>query len=128
MIKTQYTAEDLKILPLRAMVAFAARCARRVESIAQLPTGHPQREAHRVAVDNAIRLAEDIAKGVTCPTIAQIVQTLDATRGISGIGIGSGAQPRRQGQRLARQRLRVSRSTKEKAIATQNAGRTHPRP
>ena len=33
MINTQYTTEDLKKLPLRAIVAFAARCARRVESL-----------------------------------------------------------------------------------------------
>ena len=27
-----FTVEQLKVLPLRAIVAFAARCARRVES------------------------------------------------------------------------------------------------
>ena len=31
MIVTNYTPEDLKKLPLRAIVALAARCARRVE-------------------------------------------------------------------------------------------------
>ena len=67
MISTQYTTEDLKKLPLRAIVAFAARCGRRVESLSQLPADHPQREARRVAIDNAIRLAEEIARGSACP-------------------------------------------------------------
>ena len=36
-----FTVEHLKALPLRAIVAFAARCARRVEPLAQLPEGRP---------------------------------------------------------------------------------------
>ena len=36
-----FTVEHLKALPLRAIVAFAARCARRVEPLAQLPEGAP---------------------------------------------------------------------------------------
>ena len=36
-----FTVEHLKALPLRAIVAFAARCARRVEPLAQLPQGNP---------------------------------------------------------------------------------------
>ncbi len=88
MIRTQYTMEDLKKLPLRAIVAFAARCARRVESISQLPADHPQREARRVAIDNAIRLAEDISRGSACASIEPVVRALDATRAISGVGIG----------------------------------------
>jgi multidrug resistance efflux pump len=47
----------LKRLPLRPIVAFAACCARRVETISQFPADHPRREARRVAIDNAIRLA-----------------------------------------------------------------------
>jgi hypothetical protein len=88
MIKTQYTAEDLKKLPLRAIVAFAARCARRVESIAQFPADHPQREARRVAIDDAIRLAEEIARGSDCASIEPVLQALEATRAISGAGVG----------------------------------------
>ena len=34
-----FTLDQLKVLPLRAIVAFAARCARRVEPLAQLPEG-----------------------------------------------------------------------------------------
>lgn len=88
MIKTQYTAEDLKKLPLRAIVAFAARCARRVESVAQFPADQPQCEARRVAVDNAIRLAEDISRGTACASIDSVVRALESTRAISGVGIG----------------------------------------
>src|SRR5512135_3520531 len=80
MIRTRYTAEDLKKLPLRAIVAFAARCARRAEPIAQLPAGHPQQEARRLAIDDAIRLAEEIARGSACASIELVVQAIEATR------------------------------------------------
>jgi hypothetical protein len=88
MIRTQYTTEDLKKLPLRAIAAFAARCARRVESIAQLPAGHSRREARRVAIDDAIRLAEEIARGSARASSDPVIRALDATRSISGEGIG----------------------------------------
>jgi hypothetical protein len=88
MIRTQYTTEDLKKLPLRAIVAFAARCSRRVESIALFPAGHPQQEARRVAVDNAIMLAEEVARGSACLSIDPVVQALEATRAISDVGVG----------------------------------------
>ena len=88
MIRTQYTENDLKKLPLRAIVAFAARCARRVDSIAQLPADHPQREARRVAIDNAIRLAEEVARGSASASGDPVVRALDATTAIPGDGIG----------------------------------------
>ena len=88
MIRTQYTTEDLKKLPLRAIVAFAAQCAKRVEPIAQFPAGHPQQEARRVAIDDAIRLAEDISKDSACPSIDPVVRALESTRAISGVGVG----------------------------------------
>ena len=62
-----FTIEQLKALPLRAIVAFAARCARRVEPLAQLPEGHPQRESRRGAVEAALRMAEAFAKGADGP-------------------------------------------------------------
>ncbi|MFO0892635.1 MAG: hypothetical protein U0790_26270 [Isosphaeraceae bacterium] len=88
MIRTQYTTEDLKKLPLRAIVAFAARCARRVEPIAQFPAGHPQQEARRVAIDDAIRLAEEIARGSARAPTETVVLALEATRALSGAGVG----------------------------------------
>jgi hypothetical protein len=87
MIRTRYTTEDLKKLPLRAIVAFAARCARRVESISQFPAGHPQREARRVAIDNAIRMAEEVSSGSPSGSVEPVVQALNATQAISGGGI-----------------------------------------
>src|SRR5262249_31483035 len=38
------TEEHLQRLPRRAMVALAARCARRVQPLCLLPEGHPERE------------------------------------------------------------------------------------
>ena len=42
MILANFSADQLKVLPLRALVAFAARCARRVEPHAQWPEGAPK--------------------------------------------------------------------------------------
>jgi uncharacterized protein (UPF0147 family) len=75
-----FAIEDLKQLPLRAMVAFAARCARRVEHLAQLPEGHPGKEERRVAVDAALRLAEDVARGEACSAAESVVQAIDVSR------------------------------------------------
>ena len=88
MIRTNYTVEDLKKLPLRAIVAFAARCARRVEDLSQLPEGHPERESRRVAIDAAIRLAEEVSRGSACTSVEPVVQAIDASQAISGDGIG----------------------------------------
>ena len=65
MIVPNISTEDLKKLPLRAIVALAARCARRVESLSRPPDGHPDRDRCRTAIDGAIRLAEDFARGFT---------------------------------------------------------------
>ena len=62
-----FTLDQLKALPLRAIVAFAARCTRRVEPLAQLPEGDPQRESRRTAVDAALRMAESFARGTDAP-------------------------------------------------------------
>ena len=100
MIRTQYTTEDLKKLPLRAIVAFAARCARRVESLSQLPADHPQREARRVAIENAIRLAEEIARGSACASVEPVVQALDCNS--SHFGRRDRLRVRRGGSRGSR--------------------------
>jgi hypothetical protein len=77
---TDYTPEDLKKLPLRAIVALAARCARRVEKQAQLPDGHAQQPRCRKAVADAIGRAEDFAKGLPCPSIESVVREVEACR------------------------------------------------
>lgn len=57
------TEDDLKKLPLRALVAFAARCARRVQSIFILPSNNPNIERDHMAIANAILAAEEYARG-----------------------------------------------------------------
>ncbi len=78
MIETKYTADDLKKLPLRAIVAFAARCARRVERLALPPDGHPEKERLAAAVAEALGVAEDFARGLPCPTIESAVRAVEA--------------------------------------------------
>jgi hypothetical protein len=83
MIVTNYTPEDLKKLPLRAIVALAARCARRVEHLVRLPDAHPVNERCRVATANAIRLAEDFANGSPGSSAENVVREIDECRAIS---------------------------------------------
>ncbi len=83
MIVTNYTPEDLKKLPLRAIVALAARCARRVEYVVRLPDAQPARERCRVATANAIRLAEDFAVGSPCSSAENVVREIEECRALS---------------------------------------------
>src|SRR3954447_8415321 len=62
MIIPDWTTEDLKKLPLRAIVALAARCSRRVEQLVTLPDEHPDHERCSSAVRNALKTAEDFAR------------------------------------------------------------------
>jgi hypothetical protein len=57
------TEEDLKRLPLRAIVAFAARCARRVRPLYRLPTDDPGAAEHEHAVERVLKMAESFAAG-----------------------------------------------------------------
>jgi hypothetical protein len=82
MIVTNYTPEDLKKLPLRAIVTLAARCARRVEHLAYLPDDHPEKERCRKAVADAIGLAEDFAQGLPCSSLESVVREVEACRPI----------------------------------------------
>jgi hypothetical protein len=86
-----FTVEQLKALPLRAIVAFAARCARRVEPLAQLPEGHPQRESRREAVEAALRMAESFARGTDDPPDESVVAAIDASRDVGGELAGAAA-------------------------------------
>src|SRR5205823_7648342 len=71
-------------LPLRASVAFAARCARRIEPFAQLPQGNPQRESRREAIEAALRMAESFARGTDAPPDESVVAAVDAIRDVGG--------------------------------------------
>jgi hypothetical protein len=77
MKRANFTVEHLKALPLRAIVAFAARCARRVEPLAQLPEGNPLRESRREAVEAAFRMAESFARGTDAPLDESVVAAID---------------------------------------------------
>jgi hypothetical protein len=79
-----FTIEQLKALPLRAIVAFAARCARRVEHLAQLPEGHPQGEDRREAIEAALRMADSFARGTGAPPDESVVAAIDASRDAGG--------------------------------------------
>jgi hypothetical protein len=83
---TQLTVDKLKKLPIRAIVALAARCARRVEPLAQLPEGHPTREIRRQAVEAALGMADRFAKGEPCPHPDPIVRAADVSRRAAGGG------------------------------------------
>ncbi len=54
---------DLRRLPFRAVAAFSARCARRVQPLFRLSPGHPDESFYRLVIETAIRLAEDYAAG-----------------------------------------------------------------
>ena len=65
-------------------MAFAARSARRVEPLAQLPEGNPQRESRREAVEAALRMAESFARGMDEPPDESVVAAIDASRDVGG--------------------------------------------
>jgi hypothetical protein len=80
MIIPTYTLEDFKKLPLRAIVAFAARCARRVEQIAIPPDDHPEHEQCRLAVRDAIHMAENFARGDSCTSCDSLIPAIESCR------------------------------------------------
>jgi hypothetical protein len=85
------TVDQLKVLPLRAIVAFAARCARRVEPLAQLPEGDPRREGRRQAVEAALLMAEAFARGSDAPPDESVVAAVDAISDAGGESAGPAA-------------------------------------
>ncbi|HEY2157632.1 MAG TPA: hypothetical protein VGH33_18530 [Isosphaeraceae bacterium] len=84
-----FTVEHLKQLPLRAIVAFAARCARRIEPLAQRPEGDPERESRGVAIEAALRMAEDFAGGTGAAPDPSVVEAIDAIAAAPGGSLGS---------------------------------------
>ena len=90
MKKQDFQCEHLKQLPLRAIVAFSVRCARRVQSLSELPEGHPERERLREDVEAALRMAEGFASGSAAPIEDSVVEALDASRRVAGLPLGAG--------------------------------------
>ncbi|SIO04603.1 hypothetical protein SAMN05444166_2185 [Singulisphaera sp. GP187] len=85
MNKQDFQSEHLKQLPLRAIVAFSARCARRVQALSELPDGHPGRERLREDVEAALHMAEGFASGSTTPCSDSVGEALDASRLVAGM-------------------------------------------
>ena len=57
------TAEQLKQIPLYAIVAYTVRCAMRVQSLYFIDDKHPESKSCIDAVQNAIRIASEFASG-----------------------------------------------------------------
>ena len=57
------TGNALKILPLRALVAYAARSAQRVGPYFSLPPGHPEGDLAEEAVQEALRISLEFVAG-----------------------------------------------------------------
>jgi hypothetical protein len=84
MLDTNFSPEDLKRLPLRAIVAFAARCARRAEQATEgsgKPGGTPER---REVLEVSLRLAEDVANGRPRDDVEAVLRVVDASRAPEG--------------------------------------------
>lgn len=83
MIAPGLSMAALEALPLRAIVAFATRCARRVEALAQLPDGHPGSGTRRETIDAALRFAEDVSRGAERPPSDSIIQAVQVCQSIT---------------------------------------------
>lgn len=79
-----FKLDQLKVLPMRAIVAFAARCARRVEHLAQLPEGDPRKEGRREAIEAALSMAEAFARGSDATPDESVLAAIDAIRDAGG--------------------------------------------
>ena len=60
----QVSNADLMRLPLRAIAAYTARCARRAQPCYFVQSGHCDSSRNIAAVDAAIRVAEQFASGM----------------------------------------------------------------
>jgi hypothetical protein len=80
MLIPEYRIDDLKKLPLRAIVAFAVRCARRVEHLAAVPEEHPESGRLRSAVKDAFAMAEDFVRGRSWTDSEAIVGRMEASQ------------------------------------------------
>jgi hypothetical protein len=82
----ELTVEDLKGLPLRALVAWATRCARRVQPLVPLPEGQPETDRPHGAVEVALRMAEDFAQGAVPLPVEDVIHAVDVVRGAATAG------------------------------------------
>jgi hypothetical protein len=84
-----FTVEHLKQLPLRAIVAFAVRCARRVEPLAQSAVDDPDRALRGATIAAALRMAENVAQGTDTAPDPSLVGAIDAVAAAPGGSLAS---------------------------------------
>jgi hypothetical protein len=72
--------KHLKMLPLRALAVFAARCARRIQPRAVPSDDQGNSEECRPAVSGAIQVAEDFAQGMVCPVCESVIRPIETIR------------------------------------------------
>jgi hypothetical protein len=84
-----FKIEQLKQLPLRAIVAFAARCARRVEPLARRHGGESGTEGAPAAIEAALRMAEDFARGAEAAPDPSVIEAIDALEIASAASLGT---------------------------------------
>lgn len=81
------TKEDLKKLPLRAILAYALRCARRLQLLYLLKWTGPRHEQHRAAIEAVLTLCEQFCRGELIEDdthLADAVVVIDAAQAASG--------------------------------------------
>src|SRR5690349_14988479 len=83
-MNTLPTRADLEQLPLRAIVAYARRCAARVAHLFNIPTDLPNRDRHFAAVRNALYFAEAFAKGEVVNIAAQTAVNIANAAQVAG--------------------------------------------
>ncbi len=82
---------ELKRLPLRAIVALAARCARRVRRLYSMPENMPHAAKYQSALDRAIEVAEMVAASAVVPGTAVATAARDARVAANGGTTAAGA-------------------------------------
>ncbi len=83
MIVTNYTTEDLKKLPLRAIVALIARCARRVEQLALPPDDHPESTALPGGRGERHPTGRGLREGLALPIARIVVREIESCRAVA---------------------------------------------
>lgn len=80
------TRDELKKLPLRAVVAYATRCARRVQTLFRQAEGIPDLARHKATVEQLITVADRFCRGEDCDATAAYVATASDASAPSRVG------------------------------------------
>lgn len=85
--------DELQRLPLRALVAFISRCARRVQDLYVLEDDHPTKQMCTMAIDAAIRVAEEFAMGGAVDANRADIAESDVMEAVAAARESDGADP-----------------------------------